>query len=677
MKTLKLEATNLILGILITLILFLYIAPLSGGVMDLLLVVNLSFSLLILFVALNIESPSRFTTFPTLLLLATLFRLGLNISSTRLILSKAHEKGLNAAGEIIAGFGTFVAGDQALVGLMIFSIILVVHYFVISKGSDRISEVTARFMLDSLPGKQLGVDRELQNRSISEKEARKQKKEIMRESNFYASMDGAMKFVKGDALASVLITAINIVGGLLLGILIYQIPLTQALEIFTKLTIGDGLVSAIPALLNALSAGIIMTRVSGVELPGKEMKDQLFTSPMPLFCTAAVLFLMLFTPLPKVPLVMAVLTMAIMGSLIYRSQKPENKGSHLAREKQHIEELTQLEPMVIEIGYSLIRLIDESRGGQVGKLIMEIRKKTAEELGVIIPPVAIRDNLKLPSKAYRIFIRGSQVTEGTIHRDRFLAINPGQVRAKLPGVEISEPILGLKAFWIQEKDREFAESEGYQILTPAAVLAVHFRQTALEGIDKILTRKEVLSILDRAKKTIPDLVSEAIPDKLTIAKLKSILQELLMEQVPIHDIETILEVSYENYDLSPLAIAEEARSRLMPSVIQKYRSPEGILKVIALSQDAETCMGELTKSRDPQEEEERLARAINEKIADLGPLPLLCRANLRRYLRDILKKHKIKIPVFSPREVGESEIEKSAQIQIDDLFMGEYRQKAG
>ncbi|RME85209.1 MAG: hypothetical protein D6785_04700, partial [Planctomycetota bacterium] len=628
---------------------------------------------LVLFTAIHVEKPLHFSAFPSLLLLATLFRLALNISTTRLILSQAHEKGVYAAGKVISTFGKVMAANQLVVGLVLFGLILVVHYFVITKGADRISEVMARFMLDGLPGKQLGVDRDCTSGVLSKEEAEKKKEDILQESNFFASMDGAMKFIKGDALASLIITLINLLGGLILGLFYYSMSFSHTLEVFSKLTIGDGLVSMIPSLLNALSAGILLSRVSGRDLLASEVHHQLFKASLPLMVTASVLVLFLLTPLPKIPLLFGSVILFFLAYQEKAKTSAYTPSVPFHKEHEKIEELTQLETLEIQLGFKLVKLVDEGKGGLLGRRIMEIRKRFAEELGLIIPPVAIGDNLSLRPKNYQILIRGNIVAEGTLYPDKFLAVNPGRDLEPLNGIEVLEPVYKMKGIWISVQDKEKAEELGYQVFSAYSVLASHFQSTILNHLDKILTLKQVLQIIERARKDLGKLVDEAIPAYITAGKLKAILQELLVEQVPIHDIEAILETSIENSELAPIAIAEEVRSRLVGTLLQKYRNKEGHIPLIKLSQETELLLSENLNDLDKKQ----IANLLHLKIYQIGTYPVVCSGKIRRDLRDMLRSKNLDTPVFSYREIGHRQILIKGEIQIGELFLTTSQNKAG
>ncbi|RME02928.1 MAG: flagellar type III secretion system protein FlhA [Planctomycetota bacterium] len=645
--------SNIAFSICIALIFLIYISALPPAIMDFLLVANFSFSLLLLFISFNLEKSSQFTIFPSLLLLSTLFRLGLNLSTTRLILTRAPEAGIYAAGEVIAGFASFVAANNVLVGLLLFLLILSVQFFVVAKGADRISEVVARFMLDGLPGKQIAVDSDLSAGLLDENQVRKMRQNILDESYFYASMDGAMKFLKGDVIASLCITTINIGGGIAMGILYYGMDLGTSLYVFCLLTIGDGLVSILPAFFTAVAAATVLSRLVCRQPTSSAIVSQLLASDLPFLGACASLLLLMVTPLPKIPLLSAAGGMGLLALWVHRRSIPKMENDSFEKAKQGIENLTKMEVVGIEIGYELIKLVDRQRGGKLPDLIMGVRKKLAEEIGVIIPPVNIRDNIKLPSKKYKIFVRGLSVAEGKIYRNRVLALKSRENLPPLDGIPTHEPTAHLKAYWIEASVREEVEAKGYQILEPSAVLALHFREVCLEHINRILSHQEVLEILARAKKTIPDLIKELIPKKISISKLKAILQELLIEQIPIHDMETILEISSENTHLPPEIVAEKIRQRLIHNIAQKYLAYDGNLRTIHLTPPLENYLSQNINRSSLWEKE--FVQLIRKKLTSLqhnGPICLLLqKSNLRRFLAQMLHRSKLRIPVFVQNEL--------------------------
>ena len=638
-------------------LIFLFIFPIPAFLVDWLLLLNMTFSLLLLFVAIHIEKPSDFSALPFLLLVATLFLLGLNLTTTRLILSQSGEQGLMAAGKVVYTFGEFMSRGSLLLGLVLFSLILVIHYFVITKGADRISEVIARFTLDGLPGRQLGLDREYTQGGLTLEEVRRAKKEVIREANFFASMDGVLKYIAGDALASLLITVVNLAGGFLVGILAHKMPLYECGQTFGKLTIGDGLTSLIPSFLNALSVGIVVSRVGEKRRPFEDLSSQLFSHPQPLWSAAFALLILLLTPLPKLPL----LTFAALFFYLGYLQKGDSTRK---KSISNILELTQVDTVEIQLGFRLIQLADERRGGQLPRWIGDIRRRLAEEMGILLPPVSVRDNIQLPAKSYVIRIRGNVLAKGKLHPDKLFAVNPGGEKT-LPffATPTKEPILGFEGYWIPKEKREEAEALGFQTFAPSSVLAHHFREVILGNMDKILTRSEVIQILERARAAIPDLVQQVLEkERISLRKLKAIFQELLREQIPLLDMETILETSLELSDLSPMAVAEELRRRLIPRVVDKFLTSEKEILLLKVSPSLELL---LLKQRLSKEEEEELGRKLQQEIHKRGGHPLLCRAEIRRYLSQILQETGRFVHVFSHRELAGVQIRIVGEVNVD------------
>ena len=486
------RSPELLLAAGILIVIGLLVVPLPAILLDLLLALNIALSVLILFVAIYLTTPLDFSSFPTILLLTTLFRLGLNVASTRLIL------GNGFAGDIIGAFGSFVIGGNYVVGIIIFLILLIINFVVVIKGSTRIAEVTARFTLDALPGKQMSIDADLNAGYIDEQEARKRREDLTKETDFYGAMDGAAKFIRGDAIAGLVIAAINILGGFAIGMAQLDMDISTALSTYTILTIGDGLVSQIPSLLISVSAGLVVTRSASAEKLDVELLSQFGANPKAVALSAAALLLLATLPgFPTAPFL--ILAVMLGGLAFYKSKKSKQEAEQKVRselaeaeeakksEEQPVEELLRVDPVEIELGYSLISLVDETQGGDVFKRITNIRRQLAMELGIILPPVRVRDNLQLQPEEYVIKIRGNELSRNQLHPSMLLAMNPGTAEGTLTGINVTEPVFGLPATWIPSNERENAEIMGYTVVEAATVLTTHLTELLRRNSYKLLT----------------------------------------------------------------------------------------------------------------------------------------------------------------------------------------------
>ena len=569
------------------------VIPLPPAIMDVLLATNITLSVVVLLTTIYVGRPLEFSVFPSLLLGSTLFRLVLNVATTRLILTRAAQHGVLAAGGVIRAFGEFVAGDMIAVGLIIFVIIVVIQFVVITKGATRISEVAARFTLDGMPGKQMAIDADLNAGLIDEHEARRRREEISREADFYGAMDGASKFVRGDAIAGVIITLINILGGLYVGMVEAGMGFRDAIEVFTKLTIGDGLVSQVPAFIVSLSAGLIVTRSTAESNLGEDVIKQLSSRPEALMISAGFLGLLAFTSLPALPLLVLGASCAGLAYAVGRTRRQE-KAAQVAEVRRKTAEadrkptspasLLSVDPLELEVGYGLIRLVDKSKGGDLLERITAIRQQMAEEMGILLPPVRIRDNVQLSGTLYQLKIRGMPVAHGEAHADRLLAMDAGLASQKVQGIETVEPAFGLPAVWIPQNQRERAEMFGYTVVDPSSVLATHLTEIVKRHADELLTREQVKQLIDQLKEQSPALVEEVVPDLLKTGEIQKVLQNLLRERVSIRNLETILEVlgDYAPRTKDPAILTEYVRNALARWIWQPYLSQEGTLHVVTL-----------------------------------------------------------------------------------------------
>ena len=565
--------------------------PLPSALMDVLLASNITIAVIMLLTTIYVRTPLEFSIFPSLLLATTLFRLVLNVATTRLILGKAETAGMMAAGGVISSFAEFVAGEKIVVGLIIFVIIVVIQFVVITKGATRISEVAARFALDGMPGRQMAIDADLNAGIIDEHEAQRRREEITHQADFFGAMDGASKFVRGDAIAGIVITVINIIGGLFVGIVEARMSAGEAAELFTKLTIGDGLVSQVPAFLISLAAGLLVTRSStSVNLPSEFLK-QLFSRPPALAITSGFLLILVFTSLPKIPLLM--LASGCGGLAVMLSQRTlQSKARDEAKDKvekakppeERIEDYLAVDPMEVEIGVGLIKLADPNRGGDLLDRIHRIRQNVAADIGIILPKVRIRDNFQLDQHQYRIKIAGMAVARGEVHPGMLLAMDSGMTTGTVPGTATQDPAFGTPALWIDSSVRDQAEMLGYTVVDPAAVIATHLTETVRKHADEILTRDAAKHLVEELTQTSPAVVEELIPGLMKLGEVQQILQMLLREQVPIRNLSSVLETlgDYAARTKDPVLLTEFIRARMARTISSRHRDADGCLHVVTL-----------------------------------------------------------------------------------------------
>lgn len=583
---------NLVLPVGIIVCLLVLIVPLPAAVLDLLLAANIAAAVIILLTTLAVKTPLEFSIFPSLLLVTTLSRLVLNVASTRLILTAAPTDQLDAAGQVIRAFGEFVAGNHTVVGLVIFSIIVVIQFVVITKGGGRISEVAARFTLDGMPGRQMAIDADLNAGLIDNQEAQRRRQEILQQADFYGAMDGASKFVRGDAVAGLVITCINILGGLFVGVVQGGLTLAEAGEVFTKLTIGDGLVAQTPALLISVAAGLLVTRSSqSVDLP-QEFLRQLFSRPQVLAVAAGFLGLLVFTRLPALPLLTIGAGCAGLAYLLSRpaaTQPSPEKSEPTADEtpktaEKRIEDYLAVDPLELEIGVGLIRLADPKRGGDLLNQITDVRRLLAAELGVVLPKVRIRDNLRLERRNYRIKVAGNLVAEGSVCPDKLLVLTADGVPSEFAGEPACDPATGRTGCWIDPDQLELSPSQRATVLEPTAAIAQHLGQVVRKHAAELLTRELVKHLIDELRKTSPAVVEELIPGQMRLGEVQQVLQRLLREDVPIRPLETILEALGDHAACSrdPLVLTELVRRRLARTLSARYRDAQRRLRAVVL-----------------------------------------------------------------------------------------------
>ena len=570
------QFSDVILALGVVTIVMMMIIPLPPFLLDLLLALNITLSLTIVMISIYNVEPLQFSVFPSLLLVTTLFRLALNVSSTRLILLYGY------AGEVIMAFGTFVVGGNAVVGFIVFIILILIQFIVITKGAERVAEVAARFTLDAMPGKQMAIDADLNAGLISDADARIRRRNIQREADFYGAMDGASKFVKGDAIAAIVIIVVNIIGGFIIGMVQRDMSVLQALQTYTLLTVGEGLVNQIPALLISTATGLVVTRAASENNLGHDIAAQLLAYPRVFFLVAAVLTLLAAVPgLPGLPFISIAMFVAGVGYVLQKTAKTaaetevtkkEEKEREEVRKPESIVSLLQVDPIELEIGYSLIPLVDVGQGGNLLDRVVMIRRQCALEMGIVVPTIRIRDNIQLKPNAYVIKIKGIEVAKGELLLDHFLAMNPGTVTEEIPGEETIEPAFGLPAIWINEVYRERAELCGYTVVDPISVLATHLTEVVKSHSDELLGRQDVQTLIDSVKQDHPAVVSELVPAMMSVGEIQKVLICLLRERVPVRDLVTILETLADSatFTKDPDVLAEYVRRALSRSITRQY-----------------------------------------------------------------------------------------------------------
>ena len=651
-------------------ILAVMLVPLPPLLLDLLLTSNLALSLLTLLIGMYILRPLDFSVFPSLLLLLTLFRLSLNVASTRLILLHGSE-GTQAAGEVIHAFGLFVVGGSYVVGAVVFLILVVIQFVVITKGAGRIAEVAARFTLDAMPGKQLAIDADLNAGLISESDARTRRREIAREADFYGAMDGASKFVRGDAVAGIIITAVNSVGGLIIGVVQQRMDIVDALANYTLLSIGDGLVTQIPALIVSTAAGIVVTRAaSDTELAATVTLQFAGHHRALLISSATLLVLGLIPGLPKFPFL---LLAAVTGVVAYNGLKESRRAAApaaaapaaaAATGPEKVEKLLALDPLELEVGYNLIPLVDPGQGGDLLDRVRLVRRQFATDVGFVVPPVRIRDNLQLAPNAYGIKVRGLVVSHGEILPGHFLAMNPGTAAETIPGVPTTEPTFGLPAQWIAAAERERAQVLGYTVVDPSSVITTHLTETIRRHARDLLGRQEVQALIDVLKPSHPSVVESLVPALLPLGTVQKVLQNLLAEGVSIRDLALILEVLADAAPSTkdPVLLTESARQALGRAICRSLAAADGTLKVFTLSPALEQMLADALSEGDQgrylaldprtaQRVIESIAQAVG-KVSLEGTPVILCSPAVRPHLRRLTERYLPHLAILSYNEIG-------------------------
>ena len=667
--------SDVLIAVAIVTIVIMMIIPLPTIILDVLICLNITIALLVVMSAIYNVEALDLSVFPSLLLITTLFRLALNISSTRLILLNGY------AGEVITAFGNFVVGGNAVVGFIVFVILVIVNFIVITKGSERVAEVSARFTLDAMPGKQMAIDADLNQGAITDAEAKRRREKVQRESDFFGAMDGASKFVKGDAIAAIVIMLINISGGFVIGMLQRDMDAAQALQTYTLLTVGEGLVAQIPALLISTATGIIVTRSAAEGNLGGDLVKQLFRNArIFMILTGVLLFLAIMPGLPGVPFTVLAAICGVIAWNLRRGQAVEQevqqveqkaKAKKEATTPENIVSLLQVDPMELEIGYSLIPLVDTGQGGDLLDRIVMIRRQCALELGLVVPTIRIRDNIQIKPNAYIIKLKGVEIARGELMLDHYLAMNSGTVFEEVPGIETTEPAFGLPALWISENEREQAELNGYTVVDAVSVLATHLTEIIKQHAAEILGRQETQNLLDNLQKSNGALVDEVVPNLLSVGEIQKVLANLLSERISIRDMSTILEVlaDYGTATKDTDILTEYVRHAMARHITQQ-NVQNGVLPCITLDPAIENKIaGSVQRtehgsyvSLDP-ESMQKLLLALEEelkKLTNQGYQPIvLTSPTVRPYFRNLVERSIPGLIVLS-----HAEIEQNVEIQI-------------
>ncbi len=591
-----LKHTDLLIAVGVLGTLLVMIVPMPAPVMDVLLVGSISLSVIVLLVSVYSGRPLEFSVFPTILLFTTLFRLSLNVASTRLILLNGH-KGTAAAGHVIETFGSFVVGGNYIVGLVVFTLLIVINFVVITKGSGRVAEVAARFILDAMPGKQMSIDADLNAGLINETQARERRSKIEQEADFYGAMDGASKFVRGDAIAGIIITVINIIGGFAIGVFQKGLDLGKAAEVYTLMTIGDGLVTQIPSLIVSTAAGIVVTRAASGNNLSKEVAKQLFFQSRALGATAGILVLMALMPgLPTLPFLFLAGVCGAIALSVSRKEKAEAQSKQVEERKKEEAEASEtnvppeVDTLELQVGYGIVNLVEAEGRGELVDRIYQIRKEFAKELGIIVPKVRIKDNLELQPAQYSILIKGVSVGGGEILSGYLLAMDPGNVQETLNGIETKEPVFGLPALWITEKDRERAQMAGYTVVDASTIVATHLSEVIRRYSQELIGRQELQALIDHLAKSHPKVVEEAIgTNAFNLGAVLKVCKGLLKEQVPIRDLRTILETlaNYATTTKDTEQLVEYVRAALARTITSRLTQGSGALEVMTMSPGTE------------------------------------------------------------------------------------------
>lgn len=666
--------------ILILVILSMMVLPLPPFMLDLFFTFNIAISVIVMLVAIKVMKPLDLSVFPTVLLITTLLRLSLNVASTRIVLLEGHT-GPGAAGQVIEAFGHFLVGGNYAVGIVVFAILVIINFVVITKGAGRVAEVAARFTLDAMPGKQMAIDADLNAGLIGEDEARKRRATIAEEADFFGSMDGASKFVRGDAVAGILIMFINVIGGLFVGVLQHDMDVGAAARTYTLLTIGDGLVAQIPALIISIAAGMVVTRVGDTQDLSQQFLGQLFNNPRVIGLTAGIIGLLGLIPgMPNFVFLLLASGLAVMAWTMDRRLRaakpvPVTIVPTVSSESQEASwaDVSPLDVLGLEVGYRLIPLVDKSQDGELLRRIRGIRKKFAQEVGFLVAPVHIRDNLELKPNAYRILLKGVEIGQGEAFPGNLLAINPGRVAGQLPGAETKDPAFGLPAVWIDTALRDQAQAYGYTVVDASTVAATHLNHLILSHAAELLGRQETQALVDHLAKEMPKLVEDLVPKVLPLGVLQKVLQNLLEEDIPIRDMRSIIETLAENATRSQEAevLTAQVRVALGRSITQQLYPSGAEMQVMSLDPQLERILQQaIAGGGDNASIEPSLAdsliretSAAAQRQEELGlPAVLLVSGNLRLLLSRFLRRGIPQLKVLAHNEVPESKIIKVTSI---------------
>ncbi|WP_163536811.1 flagellar biosynthesis protein FlhA [Gracilibacillus sp. YIM 98692] len=663
---------SVLLGVI--LIIIMLVIPLPGWILSILILTNISLALVVILVSMNTTDALQFSVFPSLLLLLTLFRLGLNVSTTRSILSDAQ------AGDVVATFGSFVIGDNPLVGFVVFVILVIIQFLVITKGSERVSEVAARFTLDAMPGKQMSIDADLNAGMINEQQAKERREKIENEADFYGAMDGASKFVKGDAIAGIIIVLINIIFGLIIGMAQSGMSFNEAMDTYMRLTVGDGLVSQIPALLISTATGIVVTRVATDGNLSADVSKQLLRYPTLLYVAGGTIFFLGFTPIHFILTTIISLVLIISAYLLSRrpheeveptEEEVDESESEEMKKPENVVGLINMDPIEFEFGYGLIPLADTNQGGDLLDRVVMIRRQLAIELGLVIPVVRIRDNIQLDPNEYRLRIKGTEVAKGELLLDHYLAMSPGIEEDELDGVDTVEPAFGLPAKWITEETKDDAEMLGYTIVDPPSVVSTHITEVIKKHAFQLLGRQEVQQLLDHLKESYPILVEEVTPDPLSIGDIQKVLSKLLREHISIKNLPVIFETlaDFGKMTTDTDLLAEYVRQSLSAQITNELMQGKDQLRVVTLSGNVEKLIAEHIQQTehgsylalDP-ESQQKVVQSVSENVENMTlqeeqPV-VLCSPTIRMYVKQLLDRFLPQVIVLSYNE-----IEPTAEVQ--------------
>ena len=698
------KGKDLTMVVFVVAILAIIIVPLPGPILDFFLTISLALAVLILMISLYVPKPTDLTTFPTLILIITLFRLSLNIATTRMILSEGHN-GPEAVSDIISSFGQFVVGGNYVIGVIVFVILVLINFMVITKGSTRVAEVAARFTLDSMPGKQMAIDADLNAGLIDEPQARKRREEVLQEANFYGAMDGSSKFVKGDAVAGIIITVINLIGGFMIGMFQHNMSASDSAAAFTILTIGDGLVSQLPALIMSTATGIIITRSNkGGEGFADGAVNQLLNDYKTLFIVGFILILFAMVPgLPTVSLAFVGLIFVVMGYFIKLSdaggletqdvsisdeetkeaEKVEKKSPTELREEEEkaLEDILKQEVLELELGYQLIRLADPSMDGDLLERIKSMRRKIATDFGFLIPQLRIRDNLHLNPNSYQLLLKGVEIGSGDIYPEKFMAMDSGLVSEEMKGIKTKEPAFGLDAIWVDVAQKEEAITKGYTVVDPSTVISTHLSELVKKFAPDLLTRQDVNELIENVKKSHPVVVEDVLKVA-TVGLIQRVLKELLIEKIPIKDMITILETISDVAEVTKNVdiIVEQVRAKLSRVITKLYKDENGVLKLMTFAAPTEQKLLEHLQEKEGLKELllnigqiNSLVQKVSEeatKILQSGVAPaiLIVDPNIRKSLAEIFNKFNLDVVVLSHAEVDPStQFEVLSSVDVADL----------